>query len=62
MFINNLADMIETNTLENNYYICDIEKAKELTLAGFLPVSAIQDNCFIFYKSVVLMEFLQKGE
>lgn len=54
--------MIETNTLENNYYICDIEKAKELTLAGFLPVSAIQDNYFIFYKSVVLMEFLQKGE
>ena len=62
MFINNLADMIETNTLENNYYICDIEKAKELTLAGFLPVSVIQDNYFIFYKSVVLMEFLQKGE
>lgn len=62
MFINNLADMIETNTLENNYYICDIEKAKELTLAGFLPVSTTQDNYFIFYKSVVLMEFLQKGE
>ena len=62
MFINNLADMIESNTLENNYYICDIEKAKELTLAGFLPVSVIQDNYFIFYKSVVLMEFLQKGE
>ena len=62
MFINNLVDMIETNTLENNYYICDIEKAKELTLAGFLPVSTTQDNYFIFYKSVVLMEFLQKGE
>ena len=62
MFINNLADMIETNTLENNYYICDIEEAEELSLAGFLPVSAIQDNYFIFYKSVVLMEFLQKGE
>ena len=62
MFINNLADMIKTNNLENNYYICDIEKAKELTLAGFLPVSATQDNYFIFYKSVVLMEFLQKGE
>ena len=62
MFINNLVDMIETNTLENNYYICDIEKAKELTLAGFLPVSVTQDNYFIFYKSVVLMEFLQKGE
>ena len=62
MFINNLTDMIKANTLENNYYICDIEKAKELTLAGFLPVSATQDNYFIFYKSVVLMEFLQKGE
>ena len=54
--------MIETNTLENNYYICDIEKAKELTLAGFLPVSVTQDNYFIFYKSVVLMELLQKAE
>ena len=62
MFINNLTNMIETNTLENNYYICNVEKAKELTLAGFLPVSTIQDNYFIFYKSVVLMEFLQKGE
>lgn len=62
MFINNLAEIIETNTLENDYYICDIEKAKELTLAGFLPISATEDNYFIFYKSVVLMEFLQKGE
>ena len=62
MFINNLAEIIETNTLENDYYICDIEKAKELTLAGFLPISATKDNYFIFYKSVVLMEFLQKGE
>ena len=62
MFINNLADMIETNTLENNYYICDIEKAKELTLAGFLPVSITKEQYYIFYKSVVLMEFLQKGE
>ena len=54
--------MIETNTLENNYYICDIEKAKELTLAGFLPVSITKEQYYIFYKSVVLMEFLQKGE
>ena len=54
--------MIETNTLENNYHICDAEKAKELTLAGFLAISATEDNYFIFYKSVALMEFLQKGE
>lgn len=62
MFINNLTDMIKTNTLEKNYYICDIEKAKELTLAGFSPISVTKEQYYIFYKSVVLMEFLQKGE
>ena len=62
MFINNLTEIIKTNTLENNYYICDIDRAKKLSLSGFSPISVTEDNYFIFYKSAVLMEFLQKGE
>lgn len=62
MFINNLTEIIKTDALENNYYICDIDKAKKLTLLGLSPVSVTEDNYFIFYKSAVLMEFLQKGE
>ena len=62
MFINNLTDIVKTENLEEKYYICDMEKAKDLTIAGFLPVSVISEQYFVFYKSAVLMEFLLKGE
>ena len=62
MFINNLTDVVETEILEDKYYICDIDKAKELTLLGFLPISVTKEQYYIFYKSKVLMEFLLKGE
>lgn len=62
MFINNLTQIIETEVLKDKYYICDIDKTKTLVLAGFTPISAYNEQYYIFYKSAVLMEFLQKGE
>ena len=62
MFINNLTDIIKDEVLENQYYICDIDKAKDLLLQGFDPVSIDNKQYYIFYKTELLMEFLQKGE
>lgn len=62
MFINNLTDIIESEVLENKYYICNIEEAKNLVINGFLPISANDNQYYIFYKNELLMEFLQKGE
>lgn len=62
MFINNFTDIIESEVLENKYYICNIEEAKKLFLNGFLPISVDNSQYYIFYKSKLLMEFLQKGE
>ena len=62
MFINNLTHIVKDEVLENKYYICDIEKAKDLVLQGFSPVSINNNQYYIFYKTELLMEFLQKGE
>lgn len=62
MFINNLTDIIESKILEDKYYICNIDEAKKLVLNNFLPISVDNKQYYIFYKSELLMEFLQKGE
>ena len=62
MFINNLTEIIKSETLENKYYICNTDKAKELFLNGFSPISVENNQYYIFYKTKLLMEFLQKGE
>lgn len=62
MLINNLTEILNDNILEEKYYVCDKKQAEKLFLAGFPLASAIEEGKFIFYKSVVLMEFLQKGE
>ena len=62
MFINNLTEIIKSETLEDKYYICNADEAKKLFLNGFLPISVDDNQYYIFYKSELLMEFLQKGE
>lgn len=62
MLINNLTEILNDNILEEKYYVCDDKQAEKLFLAGFPLASVNEEGKFIFYKSVVLMEFLQKGE
>ena len=62
MFINNLTDIIKTEILNGKYYICGLEKAKQLVLMGFSPISVDEQQNYIFYKNDVLMEFLRKGD
>jgi hypothetical protein len=62
MFINNLASLLKTEIVEENYYICGLDKAKELVLEGFSPVGVDEQQNYFFYKSNVLMDFLRKGE
>lgn len=62
MFINNLTNIVKGEILEDKYYICNMDEAKKLVLNGFLPISVDNKQYYIFYKSSLLMEFLQKGE
>lgn len=62
MFINNLTQIIKSDILKNRYYTCDYDKAKNLILNGFIPISVEENQYYIFYKNELLMDFLQKGE
>lgn len=60
MLITNFRSLLTEDELVNHCYICGQEKAKELFLAGFQPVSVDEHKEYIFYKSEILKNFLRK--